>query len=303
MRRQQPLLVALVTAATGTTAAAAVAAPSRCLLQPSARCASPVCVDQPQLTPAQLTPWAAAREAWGCDSFHEFATRVRRRHGDVVFMDLWPVLPRTYLLQGPEANRMVLSDLDPSLEQILQELINVLPIDSRVPSEVDTVLQKQVATLFQSQEIVNQRLPAFIATATRLRDAWTLSAAEGETPGAGEAAAASARSGRPSLAVFSELSEYVLRADLEVRALHASPSAHIACAPGSPGQGQGQSPFTLILTRTLTLTLTLALALTITRHPSLFTLHPPHPHPHPHPHPPPSPSPSPSLPPTPSPTP
>jgi len=134
----------------------------------------------------------------------------------VVFMDLWPVLPRTYLLQGPEANRMVLSDLDPSLEQILQELINVLPIDSRVPSEVDVVLQKQVATLFQSQEVVNRRLPAFIATAARLRDEWTSSAAEGETPGAGEAAAASARIGRPSLAVFSELSEYVLRADLEV---------------------------------------------------------------------------------------
>jgi len=182
------------------------------------------------LTPTRLTPWAAARAAFGCGSFHEFTERVRARHGDAVFMDLWPVAPRTYLLQGPEANRKVLSDLDPSLEQIFQELINVLPIAARVPSEADVGLQKQVATLFQSQAIVNQRLPSFIQVAERMRDRWAASskpspqqisqrqqASAGAGAEAAAAAAAAAAQGEAAeLEVFVELSEFVLRADLEV---------------------------------------------------------------------------------------
>ena len=38
---------------------------------------------------------------------------------------------------GKEANRKVLSSLDNGLEQILQELINLLPVSAKVPSEVD----------------------------------------------------------------------------------------------------------------------------------------------------------------------
>ena len=44
-------------------------------------------------------------------------------------------LPR-YLLQGTAANRAILNDLDVALEQILQELVNLLPVQARVPSEV-----------------------------------------------------------------------------------------------------------------------------------------------------------------------
>ena len=64
----------------------------------------------------------------------------------VLWSALWPVLPPTFMLMGKAANRGVLSELDPSLEQILQELINLLPVSARVPSEVDVELQKKVAT-------------------------------------------------------------------------------------------------------------------------------------------------------------
>jgi len=99
---------------------------------------------------------------------------------------------------GKEANRDVLSSLDPSLEQILQELINLLPISAKVPSEVDVALQKKVASLFQSERVVNERLPSFSASAREISQSWASLPAGAE------------------LRVFCELSEYVLLADLEV---------------------------------------------------------------------------------------
>ena len=125
-------------------------------------------------------------------------------------VDLWPFAPKTYLLMGKEANRDVLSSLDSGLEQILQELINLLPISAKVPSEVDVELQRKVASLFQSEKIVNQRLPSFSASAVQMKQRW---------------ASMPAGSG---LDIFCELSEYVLLADLEVicaRAHRSSPTS------------------------------------------------------------------------------
>ena len=124
--------------------------------------------------------------------------RLRSQQGDAVFLDLWPFAPKTYLLMGKEANRDVLSSLDPGLEQILQELINVLPISAKVPSEVDVELQRKVASLFQSERVVNERLPSFGVSAREMQQRWA-----SRPPGA-------------ELNVFCELSEYVLLADLEV---------------------------------------------------------------------------------------
>eukprot|EP00316_Scyphosphaera_apsteinii_P004472 CAMPEP_0119320424 /NCGR_PEP_ID=MMETSP1333-20130426/52420_1 /TAXON_ID=418940 /ORGANISM="Scyphosphaera apsteinii, Strain RCC1455" /LENGTH=482 /DNA_ID=CAMNT_0007327145 /DNA_START=432 /DNA_END=1883 /DNA_ORIENTATION=- len=126
---------------------------------------------------------------------------VREAHGDVVRINLWPVLPPIYLMMGKEANRGVLSELDQSLEQVLQDLINLLPVSANIPSEVDVELQKKVASLFQSVATVNERLPSFIMIAERIRDSWLEN--HGETQQ------------RP-LNVFFELSEFVLRADLEI---------------------------------------------------------------------------------------
>ena len=113
-------------------------------------------------------------------------------------LDLRPFAPKTYLLMGKEANRDVLSSLDPGLEQILQELINVLPVSAKVPSEVDVPLQRKVASLFQSEAVVNERLPSFAASAREIQRRW------GSLPGGSE------------LEVFTDLSEYVLLANLEV---------------------------------------------------------------------------------------
>ena len=96
---------------------------------------------------------------------------------------------------GKAANRGVLFDLDSSLEQVLQELINVLPVSARIPSEVrqiicqlppftqqmvdvhyeiqvDYELQRKVGALFQSAAYVNERLPSFVAVAERMRARW-----------------------------------------------------------------------------------------------------------------------------------
>jgi len=132
-------------------------------------------------------------------SFHDFMLNVRQSHGDVVRINLWPVLPPIYLLMGKSANRGVLRDLDASLEQVLQDLINFLPVSANIPSEVDVELQKKVATLFQSSATVNSRLPSFIRIAERIRAKWLDESAQGEP-----------------LNVFFELSEFVLRADLEI---------------------------------------------------------------------------------------
>ena len=69
---------------------------------------------------------------------------MRAQHGDVVHVNLWPVLPPIYLMMGKAANRGVLSQQDAALEQVLQELINVLPVSAKIPSEVDVELQRKV---------------------------------------------------------------------------------------------------------------------------------------------------------------
>jgi len=151
-----------------------------------------------QAVAQRLSPWAVLKSAFRAGNFAEFMQGVRQEQGDTVLLDLRPVLPPTYLLMGKEANRAVLSDLDPSLEQVLQELINLLPVSARVPSEVDVQLQRRVASLFQSIPVVNARLPYFRSQAMRIRDRWAKQPA-----------------GEP-LPVFLELSDYILRADLEV---------------------------------------------------------------------------------------
>ena len=161
------------------------------------------------LEPVEFKPLVALQAAWSSDSFGEFMAHLRSEQGDAVFFDLWPVAPKTYLLMGKEANRHVLSSLDPSLEQILQELINVLPVSAKVPSAVDVPLQRKVASLFQSESVVNERLPSFGASAREIQQRW------GSLPAGSE------------LEVFTDLSEYVLLANLEVIcACDHSPSSH-----------------------------------------------------------------------------
>ena len=198
-------------------------------------------------TPVPLSPWVALRGAFSSKSFTDFMSHMRREQGDAVLIDLRPVGPPTYLLMGKAANKGVLSELDPSLEQILQELITLLPVAARVPSEGDVELQKKVASLFSNAAVVNERLPSFACTAQRMRDRWAgrpqsapppTASSSSSSAAAAAAAAAGARggsgdgsrgsssssemSGRASdggmaeLDVFIELSEYVLRADLEV---------------------------------------------------------------------------------------
>ena len=150
------------------------------------------------LKPVEFKPLVAVQAALSSNSFHEFMGHLRSKQGDAVFFDLWPFAPKTYLLMGKEANRDVLSLLDPGLEQILQELINVLPVSAKVPSEVDVPLQRKVASLFQSESVVNERLPSFGASAREIQQRWVSLPAGSE------------------LEVFTDLSEYVLLANLEV---------------------------------------------------------------------------------------
>ena len=63
--------------------------------------------------------------------------------------------------------------------------------------EVDVELQKKVASLFQSVSTVNARLPSFVAIAERMSRWLAMPADE-------------------PLNIFFELSEFVLRADLEI---------------------------------------------------------------------------------------
>lgn len=87
-----------------------------------------------------------------------------------------------------------------------QELINALPINARVPSDVDEEIQRRIATFFQSERNVNERLPGFNRAAVEICERW-LHAAEKDGRGV---------KGDPGMAVFFELSDYVLRADLDV---------------------------------------------------------------------------------------
>lgn len=159
-------------------------------------------------TPVPLSPWVALKGALNCKSFPEFMDHVRHAQGDAVSLNLWPVLPMIYVLQGKVANRLVLDKLDPNLEQILQELINFLPVSARVPSEVDVDLQVKVAQLFSSVSVVNERLPSFQRVAEQMRDRWVGAASAQSHGGTLDPTSA--------IDVFFELSEYVLRADLEI---------------------------------------------------------------------------------------
>ena len=76
--------------------------------------------------------------------------------------------------------------------QVLQELINVLPVSANIPSAVDVELQTRVARLFQNEANVNRLLPSFINVAKRMRQRWL-----DDSP-------------RAPLRVFNELSEYVM---------------------------------------------------------------------------------------------
>ena len=171
--RTRPRLVSravgCVAVDTDTAAAAAetvaAAAPLPTSRQPRQRLTS-------SLEPVNFSPFVALRAAFSSNSFGEFMSRMRSEQGDAVMLNLWPVAPTTYVLMGKQANRDVLAELDPSLEQILQELINVLPVSARVPSEVDVDLQKKVATFFQSERVVNERLPSFEQNARRMQERW-----------------------------------------------------------------------------------------------------------------------------------
>jgi cytochrome P450 len=178
--------------------------------------------------PVKLSLWVALKGALRSSTFHDFMMHVRHQLGDAVYFDLRPVLPLTYVLMGKAANKAVLSELDPSLEQILQELINVLPVSARVPAEVDVELQKKVAQLFSNAAVVNERLPSFRRTATQMRDRWleygqargSKQREQAQQSVAAQQQQQQTQGGQASddggLEVFVELSEFVLRADLEV---------------------------------------------------------------------------------------
>lgn len=80
----------------------------------------------------QLSFWTIIRGMRSSNSFHEFMRFVRAEHGDVVQLpSLWPVLPPIWMLMGKAANRQVYSDLDPSLEQVLQVRLAMLHARAR----------------------------------------------------------------------------------------------------------------------------------------------------------------------------
>jgi len=163
----------------------------------AARVTSPAALE-PRET-VDLSLWTMVSGAWRSSSFHDFMMYVRAQHGDVVRVNLWPVLPPIYLTMGQAANQGVFSQQDAALEQVLQELINVLPVQANVPSEVDVELQRKVASFFQNGAVVDAQLPSFLENARRMRERW-LARPDPAAP----------------VDVFFELSEYVLRTDLEV---------------------------------------------------------------------------------------
>ena len=162
---------------------------------------SAVVPDSPPPLPPRdynLSPWTAIGGVLRCRSFHEFMLHLRSYHGNVIRVNLQPVLPPLFVLMGKEANRGVFSELDASMEQVLQQLINVLPVSAKIPSDVDAELQRRVASLFQSERTIDDLLPSFRARAERIRSQWLT------------------RGGVPPLKPFFELSEFVLLADLEL---------------------------------------------------------------------------------------
>ena len=66
--------------------------------------------------------------------------------------------------------------------QVLQDLINVLPVSAKIPSEVDVELQRKVASFFQSETTVNRQLPRFRTAAREMRERWLARRAAAATP-------------------------------------------------------------------------------------------------------------------------
>ena len=56
--------------------------------------------------------------------------------------------------------------------QVLQDLINVLPVSAKIPSEVDVELQRKVASFFQNVNMVDAQLPRFLTAARSMREGW-----------------------------------------------------------------------------------------------------------------------------------
>ena len=191
------LLLLLILQVAATAAAYVATASSRTIPSRSAPVIATAAVKPNKAS--SLSIWSAVKGAWAADTFADFMSFVRQEAGDVVLIDLRPVLPPTYLLMGKSANRYVLSDADPSLDQVLQQLINLLPVAAKIPTEVDEDLQRRVSALFQSERNVNRLLPAFAQRAEDLCESWLARGEDGSSP----------------LPVFFQLSEYVLLADLE----------------------------------------------------------------------------------------
>ena len=68
------------------------------------------------------------------------------------------------------------------MPQVLQDLINVLPVSAKIPSEVDVELQRKVASFFQSETTVNRQLPRFRTAAREMRERWLARRAAAATP-------------------------------------------------------------------------------------------------------------------------
>ena len=68
--------------------------------------------------PAESLAFMTVLKGLRCKSFHEFMSHVRETHGDTTKVNLWPVLPPVYLMQGKAANRAVLFELDDKLRQV-----------------------------------------------------------------------------------------------------------------------------------------------------------------------------------------
>ena len=146
----------------------------------------------------KLPWWKAIQGAWSSGTFAEFMSFLRNEAGDCILLDAWPVLPPVYLLMGKAANQCILSDADPSLDQVLQQLINALPVAARVPVKTDEALQRKVSALFQSERVVNLLIPSFKQRAEQICKRWA------------------SMGPKDHVSVFAELSDYVLLADLEV---------------------------------------------------------------------------------------
>jgi cytochrome P450 len=144
----------------------------------------------------------------------EFLAHAKQAQGEAFWFHLWPVFPPIYVLMGKAGNRAVFSEFDASLKQMLQvifgSVLKLVGASIKVPTEEDAALQKKVQLFFQSTRVINERLPLFHRIAEQIRSRWCGTAGHD----------ASSRDGGgtqsiTTLEVFEELSEYVLRTDLD----------------------------------------------------------------------------------------